>query len=333
MCGTRFDVAVLLPGVGVFGGVRRFIALGNEFVRRGHGFVIYHPTGEPPGWLPFAGETRPLSALPEHRHEVLICNNPPQLGAFENAHAGIKLFYFALEGIPGERAIARRRDWVIAVNSTGLHRRLRRRYGVDAEKAIGGVDLETFRPGGTYPPPGDEFRVMVFGRTSRRRKGAELAIRAVERVARDHGDVRLVLFDHVGVGNERDPRDEIKTRVPLEFHVNPSQDELAALYRGSHAFVSAERRAGWANTVAEAMACGTPVVCTRSGSTDIALPGETAWVARVRHPWVLARSLRGLRDAPHKSLALRTNALRRIPGYAWPAVADQLERIIARRLT
>jgi glycosyltransferase involved in cell wall biosynthesis len=329
-----FDFAVLLPGVGVFGGVRRFIEIGNELVRRGHRYVIYHPGGEAPAWLPFAGETRRTAALADARPDVLVCNNPPQLADFESARARLKVFYFALEGIPGERAIARRRDWTIVVNSSGLHRRLRRRYGVDAEKAVGGVNLSTFSPAPAYPPASDELRVLVFGRTSRRRKGSALAVRAVERFADGlrGRPVRLVLFDHAGADSERAAGDEIRARVPVELHLNPTQSELAGLYRGCHAFVSAERRAGWSNTVAEAMACGAPVVCTRSGTLDIAVPGETARVVRVRHPWFLAGGLRAWHEHPQATLALRSRALERIRGFAWPQVADRIEEIVARRL-
>jgi glycosyltransferase involved in cell wall biosynthesis len=145
--------------------------------------------------------------------------------------------------------------------------------------------------------------------------------------------VRLVLFDDVGVGNERDPREHIRARVPVEFHVNPKQAELAGIYRGCHLLVSAERRAGWSNTVAEAMACGTPVVCTPSGTTDMALHGETACVARWRHAWALARGMRELCENPEATLALRNRALERIGRFAWPSVADRIEEIVARRLS
>ena len=195
--------------------------------------------------------------------------------------------------------------------------------------------MSTFTPAPAYPPAVGECRVLVFARMSRRRKGTALAIRAVERLAGGGWGglpVRLVLFDDVGVGNERDPRSEIRARVPVEFHLNPTQAELAGIYRGCHVFVSAERRAGWSNTVAEAMASGTPVVCTRSGTTDIALPGETACVTRWRHPWVLARAMQRLAHDPETALALRSRALERIGRFAWPRVADQLEEIIVRRL-
>jgi glycosyltransferase involved in cell wall biosynthesis len=333
----KLDYGVLLPGVGVFGGVRRFIEIGNELVRRGHRYVIYHPGGEPPTWLAYAGETLPVSALATARHHVLICNDPPLIPVFEGAAARLKLFYFALEGIPGERRIARHPGWVVVANSSGMAAHLRRRYGVRAEKAVGGIDPATFHPPSARRNGGDSVRVLAFGRASRRRKGVPIAIAATERfaraLARSGGPpVSMVLFDHVGAGNERDPRPQVDTRLPLEFHVNPTQAELAALYGGCDFFLSAEKRAGWSNTVAEAMACGTPVVCTPSGTRDLAVHLETAWVARWRHPFYISRGL----DALHRDRAtadrLSAAALARVRGFAWSSVVDQLEDIVRRRL-
>ena len=333
----RLDYGVLLPGVGVFGGVRRFIAIGNELVRRGNRFIIYHPSGEAPVWLPFAGETRPLSSLEHARHDVLMCNDPPLVPAFARADARLKLFYFALEGIPGERRIARHRGWVSVANSSGMAAHLLLRHGVRAERAIGGIDPETFHPPAAPRATGGALRVLAFGRASRRRKGVPIAVRAAERLARSlerrgGPGVTLVLFDHVGAGNERDPRAEVASHVPVEFRLNPEQAELAALYGSCDYFVSAEKRAGWSNTVAEAMACGTSVVCTRSGTLDLAVHMETAWVARWRHPYFVARGLDALSRDPETARRLAAAALARVRGFAWPHVVDQLEEIVQRRL-
>ncbi len=333
----KVSYGVLLPGVGVFGGVRRFIEVGNELVRRGNRYTIYHPDGAPPDWLPFHGETRPLAALGEARHDVLICNDPPLVPAFHAATARLKLFYFALEGIPGEARIARSGAWVPVANSSGMASYLRRRYRVRAETAIGGIDPGTFHLPAEKRVQGEETRVLAFGRASRRRKGVALVVPAVQRLAdlvraRGGAPVKLVMFDHVGAGNELDPRDEIRTSLPVEFHVNPSQADLAALYASCAFFVSAEKRAGWSNTVAEAMACGTPVVCTRSGTRDLALPRETAWVTRWRHPFFLARGLKELYRDPALAGRLAAAAHARVQRFAWPFVVDQLEEIVGRRL-
>lgn len=344
---SRLDFAALLPTVGVFGGVRRFLELGNELVERGHRFVLYHPDGNRPEWLPFQGEVRSLSELPDHKHQIAMCNAPSLLSEFEAAPAKLKMFYCVLEKIAHERHIVRHPGWTILANSTGILDRLRKRYGVRAEPVIGGVRLDLFRPNAeaASPSAARPFRVLAYGRFSRKRKGAHLVVRAVARALRtlrrrhtprspdpSPEPLQLVLFDHVGAGNESDPRDSLPGNVPVEFHSNQSQQELAELYKSCDVFVSAERRAGWSNTVAEAMACGTPVVCTRSGTLDLARHRETAWVVRWRHPFFLARGVLALHSEPELRGRLRRRALERVREFSWHHVAEQLERVARRRL-
>ncbi len=335
----NLDFAALLPGMGVFGGVRRFIEIGNELIRRGHRFVIYSPEGKAPDWLPFSGEVRPISALRTSRHRILMCNDPYSLADFERAQADLKLFYFVLENIRGERDIARHPGWTILANSTGMQDRLRRKYGVAVERVVGGINPDMFKPQPLENVEKGEYRVLTFGRLSRRKKGVPIVLRAVEAFSRSRSSnepspkpVKLVLFDHVGPGNEWDPRNEIQCRVPYEFHLNRPQSELAALYRSCDVFVSAEKRAGWANTTAEALACGVPVVCTRSGTRDLARHMETAWVARWRHPYFLTKGLQALYDDPELARRLSKNALEHVRGFSWSRAVDQLEEVVSRKL-
>ena len=330
---TKLDYGAILPGVGVFGGVRRFIEIGNELVRRGHRFVLYHPNGDRPSWLPFAGETHKLEELDTARHDVLLCNDPSMLTWFEGATASLKLFYCVLEKLKDEKRILTNPQWTVLANSTGIQRRIRRKYGVQAQPVFGGLDARVFRPHPELRPKDGPLRIMANGRVSRRAKGVPLVKSAVEGLAREIAGkrvVQLVLFDAVGPGNEKDPRAQVKSRVPIDYHLNLSQVELAALYASCHLFVSAERKAGWSNTVAEAMACGLPVVCTRSGTIDLALHKETAWTVRWRHPWFLKRGLRRLFDDPELAEDLQRAAQRRVQQFTWPHVVDQLEAVVVR---
>jgi len=280
---------------------------------------------------------RPLSEAGEAHHRIVICNDPPLLGDFQRIRADLKLFYFVLENIRGERNIARHKGWSIVANSTGMAQRLWRRYRVRADKVVGGINLDMFRP--LPEARAEEFRILTFGRLSRRKKGVPIVVGAVEslarRIARTKGadvrPVKLVLFDHVGTGNERDPRDDFHCAVPYEFHINRPQEELARLYSGCDLFVSAEKRAGWANTVAEAMACGLPVVCTRSGARDLAIHGETARVVR-RQRWFVERGLNVLHGDPETARRLRDRAIEHVRNYSWDRVVDQLLAVVYGKL-
>jgi glycosyltransferase involved in cell wall biosynthesis len=330
--GTTYDVAAILPGVGVFGGVRRFIEIGNEMVRRGHRYVIYHPEGIAPDWIDFEGEVRPLDALQGARHSVVICNDPPLYNRFRDVPADVRLFYFALEGIPDERAIVNG-GWTLLANSESMYQYLKRRYRAEAHQVVGGINLDVFRPVHAERDPAT-FRVLTFGRVSRRKKGVDIVRRAVESLAgrsarRGGRPVKLVLFDHIGFGNEQDPREVFKSTVDCEWHINRSQSELASVYASCDVFVNAERKAGWTNTVAEAMACGVPVVCTRSGTLDMARHRETAWVTRWRHPWFFRTGMEALRDDNFLSSHVREAALAQMEHFSWPRVTDRLLGVIA----
>lgn len=337
------DFAALLPHVQVFGGVRRFLELGNVLVQRGHRFVLYHPDGARPDWFPFAGDVRPLAELEGRQHMVLLTASPSLIEPFARSAARLKLFYCVHKNLPGHE-IARNPSWTLLANSSALQRRLWRRYRARAEDAIGGVNLDTFRPAAiprTHEPP---IRILVYGRLVRPGKGSLLAVRAVESFAAASRrrwpawagsvahPVKLVLFDHAVQGDIADPRAQFDSTVPYEFHWNLPQDELSRLYASCDIFVAAERRAGWSNTVAEAMACGVPVVCTSAGTQDLAMHGVTALVVRWRHPYMFRCALQTLWRDPARRQQLRRNALTRVREFAWERVADKIEIIARTRL-
>jgi glycosyltransferase involved in cell wall biosynthesis len=317
-------IAALLPHVEVFGGVRRYLELGNELVYQGHAFTLFHPDGSRPGWFDFQGEVLPFSKLGEREFDVGLCSEYSILPRFECLRARAKYFYFVLEGHKQERAVASRTDLLFLGNSEGICRRMERKYGIVCRRAAGGVNLDVFHPLPAETPRPDGPAVLCYGRITKRRKGVPQAIRAVERLRREFPSVRLVLFDALVGRDRRDPRPLIKSRVPFEFHLDLPQDRMAELFSRADIFLMAERRAGWSNTSAEAMACGRPVVCTRSGTRDFAVHGQTALVVPFPLPFLLARQLRRLARDPELRKRIAEAGRRKIAGFAWPALAGRL---------
>ncbi len=317
-------IALFLPHVGVFGGVRRFLELGNAWAASGHAVTLFHPGGESPTWLPFAGVTLPLQAATDATSDVAVCADAHTFEAFAGHRARRRLYYCVLPGDPGlPRAIATP-DMMLAANSSELRRAVARRARRPVLDGIGGINPHQFRPdpGRRATAP---LRVLVNGRRSRPRKGTDLVLRALAPLIGRVPAFEIVLFDSVGPHNRQDPRDGAPLPAAARVVLDPSQDELVALYQSSHLFVAAERKAGWCNTALEAMACGTAVVCTRSGTQDFARDGGNALVVRWRHPWALrAACARVLRDA----------ALRERLGAAGPASAApwRWERLAAKLL-
>ena len=114
--------------------------------------------------------------------------------------------------------------------------------------------------------------------------------------------------------------------------LHSTQEELSTLYRETDLFLSAERRAGWCNTAAEAMACGAAVVCTPSGTEDFARHGETALVARWPWSWLLARRIESLLRDPELRLRIAAAGRRSIQAFGWERTATSVEAVIRERI-
>lgn len=316
-------IGAIVPHLLVFGGVRRYLELGNRFVERGHSFSIITPQGAAGSWLPFKGTMRPLAALGSDSYDVLMCGSPELTDALDQGAARLRVFYLQLERVESEERIVRSRKYRIMVNSRGLARRMRTRYGIEPIDGIGGVNPELFHP--VERERGAPFRVLSYGRLSKPRKGTRFVVRAVRALRRRGYDIELDLFDTLNPGSS-DPRVGFDPGVPYRFYLNLPQERMAAMYGTADAFVSAERRAGWSNTSAEAAACGIPLVCTRSGTEDFATEGETALVLRARMPFCIERALRRLYRDRELGERLATAARRRILDFTWDGLCARMER-------
>jgi glycosyltransferase involved in cell wall biosynthesis len=316
-------IATFLPHVGVFGGVRRFLELGNEWVAAGHHVTLHHPDGTPPAWLEFHGAVAPLADAARSRSDLAFCADPHTWSAFRAHDSGRHVYYCVIEGDPGLRAAVADRDVTLAANSGPLRAALERRAGRPVLDGIGGIRTTRFRPDASRRAD-SPLRVLVNGRRSRPKKGTDLVLRALAGL-RDVPPFDVVLFDTVDAHNRQDPRDGAPLPPNARFVLGPSQDELVALYQSSHLFVAAERKAGWCNTALEALASGCALVTTRSGTRDFARDGDNALVTW-RHPWFLRRAIaRVLRDAALRGRLGAAGPASAEP-WAWPALAEKLLR-------
>jgi hypothetical protein len=94
-------IGLFLPHVGVFGGVRRYLELGNEWVALGHDVTLHHVDGTPPAWLPFAGRTATLASAAAGESDLAVCGDGGTYAAFRAHRARRHVYYCVLEGDPG----------------------------------------------------------------------------------------------------------------------------------------------------------------------------------------------------------------------------------------
>src|SRR5262249_52491306 len=189
-------IGLFLPHVGVFGGVRRYLELGNEWVAMGHDVTLHHPDGTPPAWLPFAGRSLPIAAAGAAGSDVALCGDAASYGAFRAHRARRHVYYCVLEGDPGLAAAIADRDVTLMANSGPLRRGLERRARRAVLDGSGGIRLERFHPAPALRA-GAPLRVLVNGRRSRPKKGTDLVLRALAGLAGRVPAFETLLFDAI----------------------------------------------------------------------------------------------------------------------------------------
>jgi glycosyltransferase involved in cell wall biosynthesis len=206
------------------------------------------------------------------------------------------------------------------VISTWLRDVMRERFGSAAEVIVTPVERELFhRVDVVVEPP--RPRVLMLHHEYAW-KGVADGLEAVARARRGVPTLRLV-----GFGVKR-------PRVPLpydEFHENPPQPRLAALYSGSDIYLCPSWDEGLGMPPMEAMACGAALVTyDNGGCRDYARDGETALVARRRDVEDLAVKLE--RVASDEALRTRLAAAGRAfvtTAFDWDGAVTRLETLFA----
>src|ERR1700752_507157 len=170
-----------------------------------------------------------------------------------------------------------------------------------------GSDPEQFRPGidthavrARYNVNGGAW-VLTVARLEPY-KGVDMALRAVAQVRNDGLDVNYLI---VGSGKKRKEYQKLAAELKIADHVrfvgNVPEAELPAVFNLASAYVGVSRRAdgsrveGFGVALAEASACGLPVIAGQSGGLAEAVrDGETGLVVDPDDPDAVAGALKRL---------------------------------------
>ena len=105
-------------------------------------------------------------------------------------------------------------------------------------------------------------------------------------------------------------------------------DALIAFYHAVDCVVHTEEFAGWANLVAEAMACGLPVICTRHGTKVFATHGQNAIVLDGPNPERIAEAVLRLSKNPIRCERLATAGRHTMMNFSWDQYAQRLLHLV-----
>ena len=139
-------------------------------------------------------------------------------------------------------------------------------------------------------------------------KRVEVALDAIARLRERFPDLRVLSFG-------AEPADPVAMRG-VEFHEDPPHDTQREVYAGVDVWLSTSRSEGFNLPAMEAMACRTPVVCTRTGWP------EEAIVNGVNGALVDVDDARGVADEAARILGLPDDRWRAMSQAAFDTVKD-----------
>jgi glycosyltransferase involved in cell wall biosynthesis len=342
---SALAVTILCPHVRVGGGVRAILTYADRLARTGHDVEIVVPAGSAlrAWWLDARGSRSTFAGDLAARirwvgrwradelraADVLLATawQSAPLVANADARCGRKFYlvqhYESLyHGSPDVVDATYRLPLRKIVISSWLRDVMREKFGEAADVLVTPVDRRLFHP---VPgaPHGGTPRVLMLHHDYPW-KGVADGMEAVARARRAGAAFALVGF---GVKPPRRP-------LPYdEFHQNPPQETLAALYSGCEIYLCPSWDEGLGMPAMEAMACGAALVTyDNGGCRDYARDGETALVARRRDVDDLAARLdRLVGDAVLRRRLAEAGRERVTRSFDWDAAVARLERLFRDR--
>lgn len=173
------------------------------------------------------------------------------------------------------------------------------------------IDTDFYRPAPVQSPSDFFFSVSLQSRVNAIRKGIPQSIKAFARIAQEFPKTRLVLAgkpgDYTAALKELSESLGVASRV--EFRGMITQEEKRQLYRECIAYVQPTLYEGFGHALAEAVACGAPVVSAARGS----VPEVTGPFASCVDP----NSVTEIADAMRACAASSPDESRRAAAHKW----------------
>ena len=189
-----------------------------------------------------------------------------------------------------------------------------------------GVDLDRFSPTGR--PAAGRFDLLFVGGVSLR-KGIPYLLQAYHAVDHPQKSLTIAGGAETAVVERMRELGWLTDDVKLVGHV--PQPELKALMSRSHALVLPSVEEGLAMVMAQALACGCPVVASRaSGAEDLFTDGVEGFIVAPGDADALADRLQRLADDPARRDRMGAAALARVQAIGgWSSYGDNALRLYA----
>lgn len=230
-------IAAIVPHLLPFGGIRRFLEVGNVMTARGHDYTIYAkeaPVGARIAtWMDYHGKFLGWEEAEfTFEADVVLIGDPSTLEVLEDPTVTISgkvcvwVIAAGIESFLEEYKKAENWGFTMILNTS-----LYRKHFPTARICAGGVNTSTFTP-----------KTMRVGYYAGR-------------------------GNHKGEPHIIESLEGLKHVIPVAI-MGLDTPNLVKVYKSLDYFVCSENRPGWSNMAAEAIACGIPVV-SDSKNTDL----------------------------------------------------------------
>ncbi len=225
-----------------------------------------------------------------------------------------------------------RRAAALVVPTPGLRKIAMRAGATDATVIPGGVDLELFQPAPTGPPRGGPVTILTAGRFAPQKNNAGLLRAAAEAARLVARPFRLEL---VGDGPEREALVALAASLGLGDRVAflpwRSREALVARYQAAHLFVLASHEEPFGLAVLEAMACGLPILGTRTdGPAETVAEGENGFLVPPGDDVAMAHALATLLEDDGLRARMAARSRERATRYGWEETARAFAGVLER---
>ncbi len=199
---------------------------------------------------------------------------------------------------------------------------IRRSYpGIQPCVYANGVDQSIFTPDGHRADPEFPYALTV-GRLSPG-KGLETLLACAPEIFQRYPNFRFLLAGQGPLENwlrKQIERIGLAENILLLGQIT-NRERLAELYRGASLYIHPSHYEGLPTVILEAMACGCPVIATKTGGIpDVVEAGKNGLLVSPANPAELARAILSLLDEPAEAAQMGHRAAQTAQQYTWPII-------------
>ncbi|MCU0848677.1 MAG: glycosyltransferase family 4 protein [Spirochaetes bacterium] len=221
-----------------------------------------------------------------------------------------------------QRFVIKALDRVITSSYAGVDE-LYRAFGVDRKNisvVYNGIDVDAFKNTGQKR---DERSLLFVGNTDDRKKGFTFLAEALSMMP---DDVRLTIVDS-GPPEKMSGYDMVKkfgVEKRVKFVGKVDHARLVSLYSTTAVLVMPSLHEGFGLPVAEAMACGTPVVASAAGALKEVVDDNTGILVPPENAGALSEAIMKLLADRGLRMRMGANGRKRVvENFSWPVAAEK----------